>query len=213
MMNRKIFVPASVLILVALIYVLGWSSFFTVSSVQVTGTVKPIVTGIMKGEKLARVEPREIVSRIEKLSWVESARVSRNWIDGTVEIRVSERTPIAIYNSVVIDSFGKSFPVGSKSPSGLLRIQAGSLEAAVNAVSFLTELPSELTEQMTTIKVRQSGSLVFDLINNGNKLEVRWGSNSDNDLKMKVYQALLALPENKNIKRIDVSAPRAPIVK
>jgi hypothetical protein len=47
----------------------------------------------------------------------------------------------------------------------------------------------------------------------GKKIELRWGTNSENELKLKVYKALIALPENANIKRVDVSAPHAPIVK
>jgi hypothetical protein len=44
-------------------------------------------------------------------------------------------------------------------------------------------------------------------------LEVKWGINSENELKTRVYQAILALPENNKITKIDVSAPHAPIVK
>lgn len=213
MRQRKLAIPASILVLVLLAYVLGWSSLFTVSSVEIVGTKKQISTGIMPGEKLARVEPREILSKLEKLNWVESARISRNWISGQVEVKIVERTPVAIYNSVVIDSFGKSFPIGADTPADLLKIQAGTLDLAISAVAFLSELPPQMRQQMTTIKVRQSGSLVFNVTNNGKKLEVRWGSNSENELKIKVYMALLALPENANIKRVDVSAPHAPIVK
>jgi len=35
----------------------------------------------------------------------------------------------------------------------------------------------------------------------------------DVDLKVKVYQALIALPANKKVTFIDLSAPHAPIVK
>lgn len=213
MFRRRLIIPASALVLALLAYVLGWSSFFTVTSVEIIGTDKAISTGILTGEKLARVEPREILSKIEKLNWVESAQISRNWINGQVEVKIVERTPVAIYNSVVIDSFGKSFPIGPDTPPDLLRIQAGTLESAVDAVTFLNQLPKELGQQMTVLKVRQSGSLVFELIKDGKNLEVRWGSNSENELKIKVYRALLALPENSNIKRVDVSAPSAPIVK
>jgi len=40
-------------------------------------------------------------------------------------------------------------------------------------------------------------------------LEIRWGTDSENELKLKVYKALIALPENAEIKRVDVSAPHA----
>jgi hypothetical protein len=47
----------------------------------------------------------------------------------------------------------------------------------------------------------------------GRNVEVRWGLATDNELKAKVYKALLAQPENAKLKRMDLSAPHAPIVK
>jgi hypothetical protein len=44
-------------------------------------------------------------------------------------------------------------------------------------------------------------------------LILRFGSVDDKELKIKVFKALAALDENKNISTIDVSAPHAPIVK
>jgi hypothetical protein len=66
---------------------------------------------------------------------------------------------------------------------------------------------------LTVVKVRSSGDLVLEVDNAGKNLEIRWGSDNDNELKLKVYKALIALPENASIKRVDVSAPHAPIVK
>jgi hypothetical protein len=40
-----------------------------------------------------------------------------------------------------------------------------------------------------------------------------WGANEETALKIEVISALLALEENKKVRRIDVSAPHAPIVK
>jgi hypothetical protein len=48
---------------------------------------------------------------------------------------------------------------------------------------------------------------------NGREIRVLWGKNEKSELKIEVIQALTALEENKNIRRIDVSAPHAPIVK
>jgi hypothetical protein len=47
----------------------------------------------------------------------------------------------------------------------------------------------------------------------GRALSVKWGSNAENSLKVQVFQELLKQPENKRIKRVDLSAPHAPIVK
>jgi cell division septal protein FtsQ len=162
---------------------------------------------------LARVEPRAIATKLEKLDWVKTADVSRNWINGKVVVELTSRTPIATFENKVIDSSAASFVPQGIRPDGLIQIQAASLEDAKKAVNFLMQLPEELKSSLTVVKVRGSGALVLISQNNGKAIEIRWGSNSENELKLKVYRALIALPENVNVKRVDVSAPNAPIVK
>ena len=203
----------SAVALAAATYVLGYSSFFTVSSVEVIGSKTAINSGVSIGQKLARVEPRAIAAKFETLDWVESADVSRNWINGKVTIQLTQRTPIAIFNNQVIDSTGKSFQLRSAPSKPLIQIQAGDLQAAISAVEFFTSLPEDLKSALTVVKVRSTGAFVLEINNAGKNLEIRWGTNTDNELKLKVYKALLALPENSAIKRVDVSAPHAPIVK
>lgn len=212
-MNRRLIALISVAVLVVATYVLGYSSLFTVSSVEVIGNQSTMDSGVVIGQKLARVEPRVIASKFESLDWVESAQVSRNWINGKVTIKLIQRTPIAIFNDQVIDSQGKSFQLRSAPSKPLVQIQASDLESAVSAVSFFTSLPQDIQSSLTVVKVRGTGALVLEIDNAGKNLEIRWGTNSDNELKFKVFKALVALPENSNIKRVDVSAPHAPIVK
>jgi len=212
-MNRRLIILLSAFALAAATYVLGYSSFFTVSSVEVIGSKTAINSGVSIGQKLARVEPRAIAAKFETLDWVESADVSRNWINGKVTIQLTQRTPIAIFNNQVIDSTGKSFQLRSTPSKPLVQIQAGDLQAAISAVEFFTSLPEDLKSALTVVKVRSTGAFVLEINNAGRNLEIRWGTNTDNELKLKVYKALLALPENSAIKRVDVSAPHAPIVK
>ena len=212
-MKRKLIAGSVVAILAVATYLLGYSSFFTVSSVEVIGSNKAVSTGITKGQKLARVEPRAVSAKLENLDWVESAEISRNWINGKVVIQLTQRTPIATFKNQVIDSSGTSFiPQGAR-PSGLVDVQAADIKDATKAVNFFTQLPEELKSTLTVVKVRSTGALVLITENKGKKLEIRWGTNSENELKLKVYKALLALPENADIKRVDISAPHAPIVK
>jgi cell division septal protein FtsQ len=212
-MNRRLIVIISTVIFAVATYVLGYSTLFTVSSVEIIGSNSAINSGVSVGQKLARVEPRAIAAKFETLDWVESADVSRNWISGKVTIQLTQRTPIAIFNNQVIDSTGKSFQLRSAPSKPLVQIQAGDLQAAVSAVEFFTSLPEDLKSALTVVKVRSTGAFVLEIENAGKNLEIRWGTNSDNELKIKVYKALLALPENSAIKRVDVSAPHAPIVK
>jgi cell division protein FtsQ len=212
-MNRRLALLISAVVLAVATYILGWSTLFTVSSVEIKGSSAFLNTGITKGQKLARVEPRAVAAKFENLDWVADAKVSRNWINGKVTIDLIERTPIAIYNNTVIDSTGKSFIQRGAAPTDLIHIEAVDLEAATKAVTFFTALPADLKSALTVVKVRSSGALVLEVDNAGKNLEIRWGNDSDNELKLKVYKALIALPENAAIKRIDVSAPHAPIVK
>lgn len=212
-MNRRLILVVSAVVLAIATYVLGWSTLFTVSSVHINGSNTQISTGIAIGQKLARVEPRAIAAKFENLDWVSSASVARNWINGTVTIDLIERKPVAIYNNTVIDATGKSFVLRAPASSPLVQIQAVDLTAAIKAVTFFTSLPPDLKSTLTVVKVRSSGDLVLEVDNAGKNLEIRWGSDNDNELKLKVFKALLALPENAAIKRIDVSAPHAPIVK
>jgi cell division septal protein FtsQ len=212
-MNRRLALFASLALLTIAAYILGWSSFFTVSSVEITGTKTQLSSGISKGEKLARIEPRAIAAKFETLDWVADAKVSRNWINGKVSIEITERTPVAIFNNIVFDSNGNSFALRGTPSSPLVQIQASDLVAAKKAVTFFSSLPADLKSALMVVKVRSSGSLVLEVNNAGKNLEIRWGDNSDNELKLKVYKALIALPENASIQRVDVSAPHAPIVK
>jgi cell division septal protein FtsQ len=212
-MNRRLILLVSTVLLVGAAYVLGWSTLFTVSSVEIKGSSSQISSGIVTGEKLARVEPRAVAAKLETLDWVSKAKVSRNWINGKVTIDLIERTPIAIYNNKVIDSMGKSFVQRGPASTQLVQIQAGDLTAATRAVTFFTTLPEDLKSALTVVKVRSTGALVLVVNNAGKNLEIRWGTDGENELKLKVYKALIALPENAAIKRVDVSAPHAPIVK
>jgi cell division septal protein FtsQ len=212
-MKRSLIAAIVIALLAGSTYVLGYSTLFTVSSVEVIGSTKPLSTGIIKGQKLARVEPRAIATQLEKLDWVKSADVSRNWINGKVVVELTSRTPIATFENQVIDSTAASFVPQGNRPEGLIQIEAANLEDAKKAVNFLTQLPDELKSSLTVVKVRSTGALVLLTQNNGKDIQIRWGSDSENELKLKVYRALIALPENADIKRVDVSAPHAPIVK
>ncbi len=194
-------------------YALGWSTLFTVSSVEIKGTDQFLPQNVKVGEKLARVEPRAVASTYENFAFVQDAQVSRNWISGKVTISITTRTPVAIFNNQAIDASGKAFMVKGDLPAALPQIQAGNIEIAVRAVEFMTSLPDEIRSDLKILKVRSTGAYVLEVDVEGRKVEVRWGLATDNELKAKVYKALLAQPENAKLKRMDLSAPHAPIVK
>ena len=213
-MKKKPLIALATAIIVGLAsYALGWSTLFTVSSVEIKGTDQFLPQNVKVGEKLARVEPRAVASTYENFAFVQDAQVSRNWISGKVSISITTRTPVAIFNNQAIDASGKAFMVKGDLPAALPQIQAGNIEIAVRAVEFMTSLPDEIRSDLKILKVRSTGAYVLEVDVEGRKVEVRWGLATDNELKAKVYQALLAQPENAKLKRMDLSAPHAPIVK
>ena len=213
MKKRRIFLVIAILIFASAAYVLGWSTLFTVSAVQIQGTNAFMSSSVLVGEKLARVEPRAVAAEFEKFSWIKDAQVSRNWISGKVTISLTERVPVAIYNDRAIDAEGMSFPAPTSGSKNLPRIQAHTIESAIAASTFFVELPKEIADIVSLIKVRGGESYVLEIIDAGKSLEVIWGQNEENALKAKVYKALLAQPENTKIYRLDLTAPHAPIVK
>jgi len=213
MKNKRLIALAAAIFVGAASYALGWSTLFTVSSVEVTGTDQRLPQSIKVGEKLARVEPRAVAATYEKFAFVQDAQVSRNWISGKVTISITSRTPVAIFNNQAIDDSGKAFVVKGQLPAALPQIQASSVEIAVAAVEFMKSLPEEIRSNLKILKVRSTGAYVMDVDVQGRKVEVRWGFATENELKAKVYKALLEQPENAKLKRMDLSAPHAPIVK
>jgi len=213
MKRRSTFIALPILIFIGATYALGYSSLFTVSSVEIIGAQTTVNPGVVNGEKLARIQPRVIATRFENLDWVKRAEVSRDWISGKVTIRILERTPVALFNGKAFDAEGNSFQLQSGNSADLVQIQAMDAKSALKAVELLSSLDSQLSQTLQSIKVQGSGSLDLELTQGDRILEVKWGINSENELKARVYQAILALPENNKITKIDVSAPHAPLVK
>lgn len=213
MKRHRLGIAITILAFGAAAYILGWSTLFTVSSVEIAGSKSQITTEITVGERLARVEPRSIIADLKRVKWIRSAEVSRNWISGKVTITVVERTPIAIFNEQVIDEEGVSFPILNQNIKELPHVQATNIETAIEATDFYNSLPKEFADAITTLKVQSGGSYSLDMIQGKKSIEILWGRNEENSLKVKVYNALIARPENSEIHRIDLSAPHAPIVK
>lgn len=212
MRRRFTLVALPILIIAGATYALGYSTLFTVSSVEIIGSRLNVNPGVIKGEKLARIQPKVIATKFENLAWVKKAEVSRDWISGKVTVRILERTPVALYNGKAFDVEGKSFQLQNAKGSDLIQIQAIDATSALKAVDLINSLDSQLSQTLKSIKVQNSGSLDLRLAQGDRLLDIKWGINSENELKTRVYQRILDLPENNKITKIDLSAPHAPIV-
>ena len=159
MKKRFTFIALPILLLAGSAYILGYSTVFTVSNVEIIGIKSAINPGVSKGEKLARIQPRVIATKFENLAWVKNAEVSRNWLNGKVTIRIIERTPIAIYNGKAFDIEGKTFDLQGSGTSELVQIQASDTKSALEAGDLLTVLDSQIQQSLRTVTVHKSGSL------------------------------------------------------
>lgn len=223
-LKAKVTIVFVIVLAASAAYLLGWSSFFTIKQITVVGAPTTVAARIIeqtsqitKGEELARLEPRVTRSLLENISWLDHSTVSRNWFHGSVVIRVWPRTPIATYQGRLVDRGGIVFDLPNIDAGGLPFISASGSSSLQFAISLLTQLPMTLQSELVGLKARGSNSatLILNDFSRGSArvLQVVWGDRSNMALKAKVYQALIALPENAKISRIDLSAPHAAIVK
>lgn len=225
---RKLLSPPLVIVgvvIIALAYLLGWSSIFSVKKVEIAGAPTTAVQAeikkksqIMVGQQLARVNPQSAARRIEKLSWVKDVAISRNWLSGAVAIEINPRAPLAFFNSdqvpgQTIDEEGQLFTLPGYTNPDLALISAKSPDSALKANELFTALPENFRRSITSMMATSSNTFTLNSTLGGRDIRIRWGDGQDMVLKISVINSLLKLPENKKIKMIDVIAPYAPIVK
>jgi hypothetical protein len=197
---------ALLLIFVGLIYLFAWSSIFTAKSIVISGaptveSKKLVLTtsGVIVGEKMARIEPRAVAQRLSALTWIKDVAVSRDWISGDVGITIEPRKPSAYFAGFK----GGDLPYVSASTPAL----------GVEAIALFRSLPATFRSKIISLSARNESNFSLLLAYRGRELTVKWGANEKSALKVQVFNALLKLPENKNLRRVDLSAAHAPIVK
>jgi cell division septal protein FtsQ len=226
--TRKFLSPPLLILgvlIIVLAYFLGWSSIFSVKKVEIAGAPTTAVQAeiekksqIEVGQQLARVNPQSVSRKIEKLSWIKEASISRDWLSGVVAIEITPREPLAFFNSdqvpgQTIDEEGQLFSLpGYKNPD-LALISAKSPDSALKANELFTALPENFRRSITSMMATSSNTFTLNSTLEGRDIRIRWGDSQEMALKISVINSLLKLPENKQIKLIDVVAPHAPIVK
>ena len=97
----------------------------------------------------------------------------------------------------------------SKLPS----VFAKDAKSGLAAIKLFTKLPTEFSTRTSAFTAKSPENIFFNISEGKRTLRIVWGAGTDIELKLKVYTALLALPENKRITKIDLTEPYSPIVK
>ncbi len=178
------------IVVIAVWAILG-SSLFVVRSVRVTGSgVVPRAevlraAGIVPGTPLARLNAAAAASRVERITQVQSAQVSREWPD-TVVIAVTPRTPSLAVASpagyTLIDKFGVAVSDVPSQPKGMPLLDpappADSLRgnpAVLAAVTVLAEIPPQVRGTVTTVTAASPDAVTLHLRGG---VTVVWGGTS-----------------------------------
>jgi len=225
-------------------YLLGWSNIFPVKIIEIAekdeGIVKELQTrleqppaALVVGEPIARVDKREITSRLRTLIWVDRVEVRRSFLSGKVSISVDPRTAIAQLDSrwsanpgelgflgrdlkfffVPRSEVAKAAQSGDADWLSLPSLYLGSAE------KFLIEDSVRLMEAITkngaevrSLRAAGREALKARIRYQERELDISWGSVNDLELKFEVLDRLIALKANRNVKQIDLSSPSSPIV-
>jgi cell division septal protein FtsQ len=205
---------------IALTYLFAWSPVFTVKEISINGLPKQIVkevlikeSGINLGDQMARIEPRSIERNLQEISWIKQAAISRHWINGSVTIDISARIPVGIFQGRAIDSSGALFDLPGNPPADLPVVRAATPELGLSAIELFTNLPTDMRQSLISISAANSSAITSQQFFGSRKVKIQWGSVESIAFKVSVYRKLLELPENKNVREVDLSAPHAPIVK
>jgi cell division protein FtsQ len=203
-------------VVAAVVLLLGWlvllSGFLGVRSVSVSGTDvlgrEEVIraAAVERGMPLARVDLAVVGDRVEALTPVASAEVTRSWPRG-IRIRIVERTAVAVVKSGDVlrgmDATGVLFRSYRRPPGDLPVVRTtGDVDsrARVEAAEVTAALPRSLARRVENVEVRTVDQITLRL--RDGRL-VRWGSAEQSALKAEVLAALLG----QDAQEYDVSVP------
>jgi cell division protein FtsQ len=234
--RRLRYVVAAVIVVVVVAGGLGLlhTGFFSAKKVAVTGSHPHTPTAtILAAAKLAghppliSVNPGAVTARVERLPWIATARVSRDWPDH-VTIAVTERVAVASFAGPStswseVDRTGRTVQVqAARIPSlvdvavrdakgGVPPAPLGSTanSAALPALEVARTLPPAFSAQVTQVIGNPDGTVNLAL-NSG--LTVLLGTDKDLHTKYLAVASIIAGAPLHGAKTIDVTVPKSPTV-
>ena len=215
--KKELGIGVTFLVIATLAFLFGWTNLFTVKQVTVSGSPNQTITNqvlqladVKNGTKLARIEPKVVTSKLSTLDWISSVQIKRNWLKRSVDLHLIPRTAVAKAGEQYVDSDGKSFTSPIAISGSFPTISSLDQASKSAGIKFLISLPLDFSKKISKVIATSESS--FQILTDEN-LRIIWGDNRDNQLKIKIYKALLQLPENSKIKVMDVSDPIKPTVK
>jgi cell division protein FtsQ len=176
-------------ILAAAVWALLGSTLLVARSVRVTGAPAAQraqvlrAAGIAPGTPLIRISTSAVARRVEQITQIQSARVSRDWPDSVV-IAVTERTPALAVAAgggfALVDRFGvvigqvATRPPGisllTSAPANLASLRGSPAIAA--AVTVLRQLPPAIRARVQAVAAPSADAVTLDLRRG---ITVLWG--------------------------------------
>ena len=212
-------------VVVAALAITGWfvagSSLFALHYVTVEGTSRltpaQVLTaaGVREGASLVSLDPGAVAHRVERLTPVAVAHVSRNWPHGLV-IHVVERRAAGVVVSdgsvELLDATGVAFASAPTAPHGLVTVDVpdpvpGPGEAAARtAMRVLSQLPSGVRARVSRVSAPSVDSVSVHLTDGRT---VIWGSTADGRTKAAVLRTLM----RRSAQVYDVSTPTVAVTR
>lgn len=216
--RRRWIVVLSVITVVALGYLLFFSSMMSVRSIEVSGIKRVAKDDVLRLADVGKQQPilgfdtAAAEERIATLPQIASVQVGRS-LPSTLTIEITERTPLAYFRSNdglrLVDRSGVPFhritkadDTGAKLPELRVRKVAENDAATRAAMRVLAEIPQQLRDKVTVVSAQTPGSIELTLKGDKHKV-VEWGDAAQIDRKAQVLAALLSQPGEV----YDVSSP------
>ena len=212
------FVVAVVAIIAGVTWALLGSKFLVVRSITVTGAPDIprgqviAAAGVRAGTPLIRISTGTVARRVEQLTLVESARVTRSW-PNAITITIVERTAaLAVREPAgwdLVDRFGVVLRQVQSRPHGLPRLRTSTAPdllrgnpAVFAAATVGRELPARLAAKVRSIAAPTADTVTLYLRHGRT---VVWGDASQTAMKARE----LAILMRGRAHYFDVSDPRA----
>jgi len=200
------------------------SSLLDVERIRVTGTQQAtprqvrLAARVKPGDAILFIDTGAIARRVERVAWVDKARVERS-LGGEVDIHVTERRPVAWVRRApdrvaLVDARGRVLADAAEPPPNLGELtglgtvpEAGREVTPVMIADVLGNLPPALGLRTTRISVADD-EVTLAL---RDAPEVRLGAPRDVAAKGRAALAVLASTAATPPRYIDVRVPGAPV--